>query len=117
MPPPPTPRPRRYDALSRRHPELAQAYEGLVAACQEAGPLPPHEIALLKVAVSIGRGSSRSVHAHARKALEAGVAPDALRHLVLVSLPTIGLPATLDALKWVDECIDERDQASALVPA
>jgi alkylhydroperoxidase/carboxymuconolactone decarboxylase family protein YurZ len=100
----------RYRALGQRHPEVVSAYETLAAACRAAGPLEARDIALLKVAVSIGRGSWRSVHAHARKALEAGVAPDALRHLVILSLPTIGLPATLDAQKWVEEAIAEQDR-------
>ena len=101
----------RYRALGERHPEVVAAYEALTAACRDAGPLGAHDVALLKVAISIGRGSWRSVHAHARKALEAGASPEALRHLVLLSLPTIGLPATLDAQKWVEEAIAEREPA------
>lgn len=42
------------------------------------------------------------------------VDPGALRHAVLVALPTIGLAAALDALRWIDETIDERgSQGSA----
>ena len=37
----------------------------------------------------------------------AGVDPEALRQIALVALPTIGLPAALDALRWVDESIAE----------
>jgi alkylhydroperoxidase/carboxymuconolactone decarboxylase family protein YurZ len=59
--------------------------------------------------VSIGRGSQRTVHAHAKKVLRRGADPDALRQVALISLPTIGLPAALDALRWIDESIDETD--------
>ena len=99
----------RYRAIGEKHPAVVAAYEALTAACRDAGPLGAHDVALLKVAISIGRCSWRSVHAHARKALEAGVSPEALRHLVLLSLPTIGLPATLDAQKWIEEAIAEQD--------
>jgi 4-carboxymuconolactone decarboxylase len=88
-------------------PKVFDRYEALADAARGAGPLEAREIALVKVAVSIGLGSWRSVHAHARKALQAGVSPEALRHAVLVALPTIGLPATLDALRWVDETVEE----------
>ncbi|MFN8061312.1 MAG: carboxymuconolactone decarboxylase family protein [Vicinamibacterales bacterium] len=95
------------------HPSVISAYEQLAASCRDAGPLTPRDIALVKVAVSIGRGSSRSVHAHARKALQEGIEAAALRHLALMALPTIGLPAALDALKWVDECCAEQSVAQA----
>jgi 4-carboxymuconolactone decarboxylase len=88
-------------------PEVFEVYETLAEATRRAGPLGPREVALLKVAVSVGAGSWRGVHAHARKALQAGASPEALRHTVIVALPTIGLPATLDALRWVDETIEE----------
>lgn len=107
-----TSRAHRYQALTRTNPGLVHAYEQLVTACREAGPLTLREMALLKVALSMGRGSSRGVHAHARKALEEGVGAEELRHLALIALPTIGLPATLDALKWVDECIAEQAGAA-----
>jgi alkylhydroperoxidase/carboxymuconolactone decarboxylase family protein YurZ len=100
----------RYEALGRRRPEVQEAYERLADACRGAGPLDARDVALVKVALSMGLGSTRSVHAHARKALEAGIPPEALRHLVLVGLPTLGLPATLDAAKWIDETIAERSR-------
>lgn len=97
----------RYRDLTRAHPDVVEAYERLRAACESAGPLDPRAAALVRLAVSIGRGSSRSVHAHARKALEAGAAPDAVRHVGLLALPTLGLPAGLDAIRWIDEIIEE----------
>jgi 4-carboxymuconolactone decarboxylase len=89
-------------------PEVFERYEALAEATRGAGPLGAQEVALVKLAVSIGAGSWRSVHAHARKALQAGLSPDAVRHVVIAALPTLGLPATLDALRWVDETIAEQ---------
>jgi alkylhydroperoxidase/carboxymuconolactone decarboxylase family protein YurZ len=47
------------------------------------------------------------VHAHARKALEAGVSAEALRQVAAVAVPVLGLHASLDALRWIEEIIDE----------
>lgn len=96
-----------YDRLRVLAPSVVDAYEALTAATRDAGPLGATSVALFKVAVSIGRGSSRTTHAHARKALELEVDPDVLRHIPIVALPTIGLPAALDAMRWIDESIAE----------
>jgi len=98
--------------LGERYPGVLGAYDMLSDVCREAGPLDAATVALVKLAVSVGRGSQRTVHAHAKKALRAGADPDALRQIALVALPTIGLPAALDALQWVDESIRESSAAS-----
>jgi alkylhydroperoxidase/carboxymuconolactone decarboxylase family protein YurZ len=99
--------PRSWQDLARRYPEVVAAYDDLSEACRQAGPLDEPTVAMVKLAVSIGRGAPRTVHAHAKKALRLGVDPDVLRQVALVALPTIGLPAALDALRWVDESITE----------
>jgi 4-carboxymuconolactone decarboxylase len=99
--------PRSWHRLADRYPAVVAAYDSLSEVCREAGPLDRATVALVKLAVSIGRGSQRTVHAHAKKALRQGCGPDALRQVALISLPTIGLPAALDALRWIDESIEE----------
>jgi AhpD family alkylhydroperoxidase len=101
------PRPRPWDRFEERFPLVVAAYESLRGACNEAGPLDEATVALVKLAVSVGSGYERTVHIHAKKALRAGVDPESLRQIALVALPTIGLPAALDALRWVDESISE----------
>ena len=109
--PPKPPRPWRH--VKARYPGVVEAYDGLREACNAAGPLDETTIALVKLAVSIGAGANRTVHMHAKKALRAGASPDALRQIALVAMPTIGLPAALDALRWVDESIDEAQEVPA----
>ena len=99
---------RPWQRFGARYPDVVMAYDQLREACAGAGPLDGATVALVKLATSIGLNSNRGVHAHARKALAAGVAPDALRQVALVALPTAGLPAALDALRWIDESIEER---------
>ncbi len=99
--------PRSWHRFGDRYPSVVAAYDGLSEVCREAGPLDAETVALVKLAVSVGRGSQRTVHAHAKKALRGGADPDALRQIALIALPTIGLPAALDALRWIDESVDE----------
>jgi 4-carboxymuconolactone decarboxylase len=100
-------RPRSWQQFSKHYPSVVSAYDTFSEACRSAGPLDELSVALAKVAVSVGGGIERTVHAHAKKALRAGVAPDALRQVALIALPTIGLPAALDALRWIDESVCE----------
>ena len=100
-------KPRSWARFEARYPSVAFAYETLSESCRSAGPLDERAIAIAKLAVSVGAASDRTVHIHAKKALRAGVAPEALRQIALVSMPTIGLPRALDALRWIDESIDE----------
>ena len=91
---------------------MVAAYDTLSEVCRRAGPLDESTVALVKLAVSIGCGAQRTVHSHAKKALRAGVDPEALRQVALIGLPTIGLPAALDALRWVDESICEENDGN-----
>lgn len=99
--------PRPWQRFSERYPDVVSAYDALRGACDEAGPMDESTIALIKLAVSVGAGVERTVHMHSKKALSAGAEPNALRQVALIALPTIGLPAALDALGWVDESIRE----------
>lgn len=103
--------PRSWQRLGDQYPDVVTAYDTLSDACRHAGPLDESAIALVKLAVSVGRGAERTVHAHAKKALRAGADREALRQIALVALPTVGLPAALDALRWIDESL--RDEQAA----
>lgn len=104
-------------SLSAALPAVAERYRALADAAAEAGPLDARGVALAKFAVSVGRGSSRAVHAHARKALEVGVDPRELTHVVALSLPTIGLHAALDAWRWLEEIVTEADSRTGASPS
>lgn len=104
---PATQKPRSWARFEARYPSVADAYDKLSEICRSAGPLDDHAVAIAKLAVSVGAESNRTVHMHAKKALRAGVSPDALRQLALIALPTIGLPRALDALRWIEESIEE----------
>ena len=102
--------PRSWQRLTRDYPDVVAAYDTLSDVCRQAGPLDESTVALVKLAVSIGCGAARTVHSHAKKALRAGADPQALRQVALIAMPTVGLPAALDALRWVDESIAETQE-------
>jgi AhpD family alkylhydroperoxidase len=97
--------PKRFQKFTIDHPNVARAYEQLGEAVHEDGPLDAKTRALVKIAVSTGRGLEGAVHSHVHKALNVGVTRDEIHHAVLLSLPTIGLPAMMAALSWVDDVL------------
>ncbi len=95
--------PEAYQNLRERYPDLATAYDALGDAAHQAGPLPERERRLVKLALAIGAGLEGAVHSHTRKALEAGLTPDELRHAALLAVTTLGFPAAVRALSWVED--------------
>ena len=97
--------PGHYLKFQKEHPNVFKAYEALGLATQEAGPLPAKTRALLKLALAVGARLEGAVHSHARRAVEAGCSPDEIRHVVLLATPTIGFPAMMATLSWVDDVL------------
>jgi AhpD family alkylhydroperoxidase len=100
--------PKRFKKFTQDYPEVAKAYESLGEAVHKAGPLDEKTRALIKLAISTGARLEGAVHSHTRKAIEAGCKPEELKQVVLLSLPTIGLPSMMAALSWVDDIIEEK---------
>lgn len=90
-----------------KYPDVAKGYEALGDAVHKAGPLEEKTRALVKLGISTGARLEGAVHAHARKALAAGVTADEMRHAVILSLPTIGLPSMMAAMSWIDDVIED----------
>lgn len=98
--------PKRYLRVKDEFPEVMDSYEKMGDAVHAAGPLGDKTRALIKLAISTGARFEGSAHSHARKALKAGCTPEEIRHTVMLSLPTIGLPSMMAALSWVDDIIE-----------
>ncbi|MEM6688156.1 MAG: carboxymuconolactone decarboxylase family protein [Planctomycetota bacterium] len=99
--------PKPYKQMHVDYPEFMQAYEAFGKAAKESGPLSEREVALVKVAISIGSGLEGATHSHCRKALEAGCSADELRHVARVSAPTIGFPTMMRARSWVEDVVGD----------
>lgn len=101
--------PKPYKQMHQKYPELMQAYESFGKATREAGPLSEREVALVKLAISLGAGLEGGAHSHARKALDAGCTPDDLRHLAVLSAPTVGFPTMMRARSWVEDVVEKHE--------
>jgi alkylhydroperoxidase/carboxymuconolactone decarboxylase family protein YurZ len=97
-----------YTQVTKRHPKVLKAYESLGQTCQEAGPLDGKTRALVKLAIAVGARLEGAVHSHARRAVEAGVSLDEVRHTVLLATTTIGFPSMMAALSWVEDVSQPR---------
>jgi len=101
--------PKRYKMFKEKYSDVANAYETLGDAVHNAGPLDDKTRALIKIAVSTGARLEGAVHSHTRKALKAGCSADEIRHVVMLSLPTVGLPSMMAALSWVDDILEDKE--------
>ncbi|TWT83659.1 Carboxymuconolactone decarboxylase family protein [Planctomycetes bacterium CA13] len=99
--------PKPYKQMHIDHPELMQAYEAFGKATRESGPLSEREIALVKLGISIGAALEGGAHSHCRKALEAGCTADDLRHVAILTGPTIGFPTMMRARSWVEDVVSK----------
>jgi alkylhydroperoxidase/carboxymuconolactone decarboxylase family protein YurZ len=91
------------EALVRAHPELWEAYNRLGQAAAEAGPLDARAERLVKLAIAVGAGREGAVHSHVRRGLNAGLARDEIRHVALLAITTVGWPAAIAALSWIED--------------
>lgn len=89
--------------LAADFPDVWANYSSLGSACAKAGPLTPGTQRLVKIALAIGANSEGAVHSHVRRAIAEGHDVAALRHVALLSIPTLGFPAAMRALSWIDD--------------
>lgn len=92
--------------VAHAYPEVWEAYAALGKASAEAGPLEGPAVRLVKLALAIGALSEGAVHSHTRRALEEGVAPEALRQVAILAIPTLGFPQAVRALTWIEDVTD-----------
>jgi len=97
--------PKPFQRFKAQYPEIAARYEELGILCQSAGPLDPKTRYLVNLGIAIGAGSPGAVKSHARKCLEHGARREELYHSLLLSLTTVGFPAMIAAMGWVEEVL------------
>lgn len=105
------PIPKKYQTMHRSHPQYMAAYEQFGKEARQSGPLSDREVALVKLAISVGAGLEGAAHSHCRKAIEAGCTADDLRHVAMLSAPTIGFPTMMRAKGWVEDVVDPKPKS------
>ena len=97
--------PKPFLQFTGENPAIARAYEALGAACAKAGPLDAQTRELVKLGMAIGGRLEGGVHAHTRRALEAGATSEQIRHVVALAAPTLGFATTVAASTWVEDVL------------
>ncbi len=100
--------PQVYQGFKKHFPKISASYDKLAVSCNEGGPLDEKERELVRLGIAIGLSAEGAVRSHTRRALDAGVSPEAIRHAALLALTTAGFPTAIAALKWMDEVLDKQ---------
>ena len=99
--------PKPYVDFKENFPGLAQAYEQMGEETRQAGPLDQRAMHLVKLGLAIATGSRGGIKSQARQALEDGFSVEEIRHAAMLALPTIGFPASIAALGYINEVAGE----------
>lgn len=91
--------------IADHHPEVWDAYEQLGKAVANAGPLDARMVHLVKIASAIAQRSEGATHSHVRRAREAGVSKDEIRHVSILLTPTIGFPQAMAGRTWIEDVL------------
>ena len=97
--------PKPFQQFKDQYPEIANLYEELGVRCQSAGPMDAKTRHLVNLGIAVGALSPGAVKSHARKALEHGATREEIYHALLLALTTVGFPAMIAAIGWVDEVL------------
>ncbi len=100
--------PKRFQRFQKEYPEIFSAYETLGDAIHNEGPLSEKERVLVKLAVSAGAKMEGAVHSQVRKALALKITKKEIRQVGLLSIPTIGFPASMAVMSWMDDILDNK---------
>ena len=97
--------PSAYRRFAAEQPRVSAAYEQLSDATLNEGPLDRRTAELVKIGIAVGTRHEGAVHAHVRRALEAGVGAEEIRHAVRLALTTVGFPTMMTALGWANDVL------------
>lgn len=98
--------PKNYVQFRSRYKKLAGALDNLGKAVREEGPLDEKSAQLIQLAAAASIRSEGAVHSHCRRALDAGASTDEIRHAVILLTSTLGFPAMMAALSWVEDVLN-----------
>jgi 4-carboxymuconolactone decarboxylase len=99
--------PVRFQEFIKKYPKIATAYEDLAGECNESGPLSERERCLVKLGIAAGSHMEGSVHSQVRKALDAGIHADEIRHAILLGLTAIGFPRMMAVMTWAEDMLSK----------
>jgi 4-carboxymuconolactone decarboxylase len=96
-----------YKNFNKKYPKITRAYAVLADSCHNAGPLDKKTRRLIQLGIAIGNNSEGGVRSHTRRAVEEGISPDEIWHVVLLAFTTAGFHHMIAAYKWVEEVLEK----------
>lgn len=100
--------PKAADDFRSRYPDVWKAFTELGDKCHNAGPLDEKTRRLVKLALCVGAGLEGGTHSAVRNALTSGCTADEIRQVAVLGTSTIGFPAMVRALTWINDSLASR---------
>jgi alkylhydroperoxidase/carboxymuconolactone decarboxylase family protein YurZ len=94
-------------SFASRHRAVWKAYEDLGEAAAEAGPLDVRTRRLVKLALAIGAQAQGATSSHARRGKADGASLAEMHHVAALAVTTLGLPAAVRAMAWIDAALEK----------
>jgi alkylhydroperoxidase/carboxymuconolactone decarboxylase family protein YurZ len=85
------------------YPSVWEAFMTLGDQCHNAGPLDEKTRRLIKIALAVGAGLEGGTHSAVRNAKAAGVTTEEARHVAVLGITTLGWPAAIRGLTWIND--------------
>lgn len=101
--------PRSVTKFASEYPEVWRAFNQLGDQCHQGGPLDEKTRRLTKIGLAIGAGLEGATHSAVRRALDNGISEEEIKHVVVLSMTTLGFPEAIRAMTWVDECLSKHE--------
>jgi alkylhydroperoxidase/carboxymuconolactone decarboxylase family protein YurZ len=95
--------PQPLEEFKRDYAEVWKAFAELGNRCHAAGPLDEKTRRLIKLALAAGAGLEGATHSAVRNALAAAVTAEEIKHVAVLAITTLGLPAAMRALTWIED--------------
>lgn len=95
-----------YTSFRSEFSNVSDALGAVGAAVDDAGPLDAKTMRLVKLALAIGAGAEGAVRSNVRKATAEGANAEEIRQVAVAAITTVGFPASVAALGWIDEVLD-----------
>jgi alkylhydroperoxidase/carboxymuconolactone decarboxylase family protein YurZ len=95
-----------FRGVKAEYPDIIQSYEDFARATENVGPLSKREQRLVKLGLTFGAHMEGGAHSAVRKALDAGLTPEEIKHAALLGMTTIGFPNAMACLAWVKDIVE-----------
>jgi 4-carboxymuconolactone decarboxylase len=99
------PSPKTVQSFSASFANVSLAFQKLGDECHGAGPLDERVRRLVKVGIAAASQSEGAVHSAVRHAEATGISADEIRHVIILSITTIGFPRAMAAMSWADDIL------------